>query len=157
MLDQGLPPGVEDGDDPQLPAEMPGIVAEGRQRRRRRLEEQVVDRPRVPLCQGVERVGQGEDHVEVLDRQELRPPRREPAFLGQGLALRAVPTPTGVVGNPDRPAAIARFRVPAQGGGPAGRDGPEGAVLPPGQPLGLSHGGPVGADDVGCYRSPKNV
>lgn len=41
--------------------------------------------------------------------------------------------------------------VAAEGRRPAGRDGPEGAVLPPGQPLGLAHGGPVGADEGGEF------
>ena len=38
--------------------------------------------------------------------------------------------------------------MPAQGGGATGRDGPEGAVLPPGQALGLLHHLAMGADDL---------
>ncbi len=56
VLDQGLSPGVQDGDDPEFAPEVPGIVAEGGERRRRCLEQQVVDDPRVPLGQGIERM-----------------------------------------------------------------------------------------------------
>jgi hypothetical protein len=48
-----------------------------------------------------------------------------------------VPVPTGVVGDPGRAADVIGLRVPAQGGRPAGRDDPEGAVLPSGEPVGF--------------------
>ncbi len=89
--------------------------------------------------------------MEILDRQQVRASRGHPAGLGDRRALRAMPVPAGVVGDPDRPAGIARLGMAAQGGGPAGGDGSEGAVLPPGQPLRLPDAGPVGADDVGEF------
>jgi hypothetical protein len=55
---------------------------------------------------------------------------------------------------------IARLEVAAQGGGPAGRDGPQGAVLPAGQAPGLPNRPRMGADDrreVDPARRPRRA
>ena len=148
VLLQGLPPRVEDRQAADLAAQVARVVPKRRERLPRRVEKEAVEDPRVPLGEGVQGMGQGEDHMEILDRQQLRLPRREPALFGQRLALRAVPVPTGVVGDPERPAVVTLFRVPAQGDRPAGRDGPEGPVLPSGQAVGLPVRRPVGLDEV---------
>jgi hypothetical protein len=57
-------------------------------------------------------VRQGEDHMEVLHRQEVRRARLEPPLFGERLALGAVPVPARVVGNPERPALVAGLRMP---------------------------------------------
>jgi hypothetical protein len=109
------------------------------------------------LGERVQGMRQGEDDVEVLHRQQFCLAGREPPLLSERLALRAVPVPTGVVGDPERPALLARFRVAAQGGGPAGPDGPEGAVLPPGQAVGLAVCHPVGTDKVGEFDPARRA
>jgi len=148
MLLQRLAPGVEDGDSPDLAPEVPGIGPEGGEGGPRGVEEEPIQDPGITLRERVQGMRQREDDVEVLHRQQRRLPRPHPARLGEGLALRAVPVPTRVVGDAERPAVITRFRVPAQGGRPAGPDGPEGAVLPAGQAVGLPVRRPVGPDEV---------
>ncbi len=49
VLDKGLAPGVEEGDDPQLAAEVPGVVPEGRERLRGHLKEEIGEEPRIAL------------------------------------------------------------------------------------------------------------
>jgi len=64
-------------------------------------------------------------------------PRGDPAFLGEPLALGAVPVTAGVVaGILLLPAGKADALVPTQGGGPAKADGRQGAALDGGQGVG---------------------
>ena len=60
-------------------------------------------------------MGQGEDDVEVRDRQELCATFFEPALLGHGLTLRTVAIPTGVVDSPSNAAVVAALDVPTKG------------------------------------------
>lgn len=64
----------------------------------------------------------GEDDVEVLDGEQILHPALEPLGLLEGLTLRAVAVPAGVVGDLPMPAAVAHLDVAAEGGGPAGDD-----------------------------------
>ncbi len=80
-------------------AEVPRISPEGEQRVGRRAEQQRVDHARIALREGVERVRQGEDDVEVRNRQQVGLARRQPPFLGERLTLRAMAIATGVVGD----------------------------------------------------------
>ena len=107
VLFQRLAPGVEEGDPADFASQVARICPEGDERLPRRVEEEIVEDPGVALRQRVEGMREGEDDMEVLDRQQPRPPGREPALFGQGLALGAVPVPAGVVGDPDRPGRYA--------------------------------------------------
>ena len=70
----------------------------------------------LPWASGFRAWGRVKTTWKDLHRQEVRPARREPPLLGERLALRAVPVPTGGVGDPERPADVAGLGMPAQGG-----------------------------------------
>jgi hypothetical protein len=62
-------------------------------------------------------VGQGEDEVEVSDREQLLLPLLKPALLGEGLALGAVTIAAGVVAGELVATGIAAIQVAAESGG----------------------------------------
>jgi hypothetical protein len=90
MEREGLAPGVKDGREAELAAEVAGIAGEGLERLARRTEEQIVDDAGSREGQPAELVGQREDDVEVGDGEQVGAPGLEPVLLGEGLALRAV-------------------------------------------------------------------
>ena len=69
---------------------MPRVSTEGEQRVGGGAEEERVDHARMALRERVQVVRQREDDVEVWNRQQVGAPRRQPSFLGEGLALRAM-------------------------------------------------------------------
>jgi hypothetical protein len=96
MLGEGLPPGVEHGGHAEVAPEVPWVASEGHEGGGRAVKQQPIEQARMTLGERVERVGQGEDDVEVRDRQHLPAARREPALGGHTLALGTVPIATGV-------------------------------------------------------------
>ena len=105
-----LIPRVEDGQETQLPAQMMArIGAEGEERVGDRLEEDPIETRRVREDERVEIVGHGEDGVNVVDGQHLRPSRLKPRRLCRRLARGAVAMAAGVVGVP------VQFREQARG------------------------------------------
>ena len=62
---------------------------------------------RITLGQRVEFMRQGEHQMEVGYGQQFGAPGGEPAFLGERLALRAMPVAAGVVVVAQRPASLA--------------------------------------------------
>ena len=70
MLGQGLAPGVEHRRDADFSAQMLGIAGKLLQGLGGSLEQQVVEAPLVHADQGIELMGQGEDDVEVGNRQQ---------------------------------------------------------------------------------------
>ena len=148
VLGEGLAPGVQDRGDPDRATQMPRIAPEGEQRVGSRAEEEGIEDARIPLGQRIEQMREGEDDVEVGNREQVGSACREPPFLGERLALRAVPIATGVVGDPHGAAAVTRLPMPAKGGGPTGRDGPQGSVLHGREPVRASVGVAVVSDDV---------
>ena len=115
-----LVPGVEDGEDSWTEAEggrrlQDGLGDGG---------EQGVEGmgPSRSLEESLEGNGEGEDEVEVGDRQEVRDLGLGPESLVEATAARAVPVATGVVGVVDGAAAVADGAVPAQAAGTAGED-----------------------------------
>ena len=148
MLREILPPRVQNRRDPDRAAQVTRILAEGEQRVGSGAEENRVDHTRIALREGMEVVGQGEDDVEVRNGQEVGLVRRQPPFLGERLTLRAMAIATGVVGDPHGAAVITRLPMPAERGGAAGRDGPEGALLHRREPVRASIVVAVLADDL---------
>ena len=128
---------------------MAGIAGEGGEGVGGGMEEEGVDRPRVPLGEGVEGVGQGEDEMEVLDGQQLGAPGLDPTLFGEGLAFGAVAVTAGVVAELHGAAGVTEFPMAAEGGGAAGLDGAHGAALGAGQRMGLPIRRAMGAEDVG--------
>jgi hypothetical protein len=124
---QGLPPGVQHRDDAEIP--IPGLAGEGLQCFGGGAHERRVDRARVVLHQAVEGVGQGEDEMEVLNRQQLELSRIDPGAALGGAAFRAVAIAAGVVADLGVAAPVALIDMAAEGVGAAGLDGVQGTAL----------------------------
>ena len=140
---------MQDRGDAEGAAEVVGVFAEARERVGGGAEQQVVDDPGVALGQGVERVGQGEHHVEVLGIEELLAARLQPALGGETLALGAMAVAAGVIEDAHGATAVANLLMSAQGGGAARLDGPHGLVLAGGQGMGAAVLGSMPTEDVG--------
>ena len=153
MLRQRLSPRVEDRGDPDRAAEMTGIASKGQQRVGRGAEEEAVHHARISLREGIEIVGQGEDHVKVWDGQAARRAGREPALFRERLTLGTVAIPTGVVSEARGAALVTRLPMPAERSGAAGLDREESPVLDRGQTMLLTVGRAMRADDVRQLQS----
>ena len=68
---QVLSPGVQDGDQPDFGAEMPGIGSDDAQRLGGGFKQQVIDDRLVLMGDVGDRSGQGKDDMEIGHRQEL--------------------------------------------------------------------------------------
>ena len=99
MMGELLAPGVEDGEEAELGTQVFGIGGNRMQSGGHGLEEQVVDYRFILQGQPGDRFRQGEDEVEVDDRQQLLLAGSNPAGFGQGLALGAMAVAAGVVGG----------------------------------------------------------
>jgi len=149
VLGQRLPPGVQYRSDADGAPELGGIAAKGEQRLGRGSEEERADHARIALGERIERVGQREDHMEVGNRQEVRPTRLDPASTRLGLTRWTVSITTRVVGDPCGPTVVTRLPTPAQQGGAAGRDRAERRRLHGREPMRTAIGVAVGAHEVG--------
>ncbi|MBE3065010.1 MAG: hypothetical protein IMZ69_08325 [Spirochaetes bacterium] len=130
---------------------MPRIGAEGEQRVGDGLEEDLVEAGLVREDDRVEVVWQGEDGVEVVDRQEFGLSGLEPLGLGDGLALGAMAISAGVVGGAFEAAVGAAFEMPTQGSGATPFDRVHDAEGWRGQAVGLAVGVSVQPKDVGDF------
>src|SRR5688572_30765512 len=122
MPHQGLPPRVENAQDPDLGAEMSGIGRDLAERCRARLEEPGVQAGAVPIAERQQRMRQREDDMHIRHVEELPLARVEPALPRLRLALGAVTVPTRVIRDGLMPAGVTPIEMPAEGGGPAARD-----------------------------------
>jgi len=95
----------------------------------------------------------GEDHVEVLDRQQFGKALLDPALPRQALALGTMPVPAGTIDDARVLAVVAPFDGAAQCGGTAVDDGLHEAVLVQGQGMRLPVGRAVLSKDVGQLGS----
>ena len=129
MKRNGLAPGVEDGRDAEVPAEVLRIPREGLERLARGAKQQVVDDAGLGQGEPAELVRQREDDVEVGDGKQIGASGFEPILLGEALALRAVAVATGVVDGAPVAAAVTRLEVTPEGGGAAGREGAQDPVM----------------------------
>jgi len=129
MVVKGLPPGVEDGGDADVRAEVLWIGSDGQQRLRRGLEEQGIDRRLVLVGDGADRRRQGEDDVVVGDRQQLGLPGGHPSGRRPPLALRAMAVAARVVGDTGMGAVLAALDMTTERGGTTGFDRRHGAQL----------------------------
>ena len=78
MMHQVLTPGVQDGEEANVSAEMLGIGADRSQRLGGGLKEQVIDHRFVLIGDRRDLFGQRKDHVEVLTIEQLRLPMLDP-------------------------------------------------------------------------------
>ena len=99
MMGERRAPSVEDGGEADARAQMLRIGGDRDERLGCGPEQEVVDGGLVLERDGADRRRQGEDDVIVSDRQQLRLAVFEPLPRRCGLALRAMPVATGVVGD----------------------------------------------------------
>jgi hypothetical protein len=99
MEKQVLAPTVQDGEEPNLCAEVLGIARYFQQRFCDRTKQQVVEYCRIALTQPVQLVGQSEHHMKVRQSEQLLFPASEPSLACLRLALGAVPVPARVEGD----------------------------------------------------------
>jgi hypothetical protein len=142
---------VQYGGQADARAEMLRVGGDRGQRLSGGSEQEVVDGRLVVERDGADRGRQGEDDVIVGNREELRLALFEPSPRGDGLALRAVTIPAGVVCDALVRAVLAALDVAAERCGATGLDRRHdlqlGEAHVPG--VGLSPRRPVGAKDVG--------
>ena len=128
-MEQVLSPGMEYGEETDLGAQVLRIGGNGAEGLSRRPEKQMVNLALVLESNGGDRLGQGKDHVEILDRQQFGTTVFEPLCPCQGLAFGTMPIATRIVGVARVTTAIAFFQVPAERRGPASFDGVHDATL----------------------------
>ena len=148
---EGLPPGVQHGQEADLGPEVLRVGGDLPQGLRGGPEQQVVDDPRVLQGDRAEGRREGEDDVEVLDREQLGRPGLDPPRRLGGLALGAVAVAARVVGDLPVAAPVAVLDVPAQGRRAAAGQVGQGTPLlrREGVAVGVEERVPVGPDDVG--------
>lgn len=137
MMVQILTPRVQYQQHADLSAEAFGMSSHAAEGLRRRLEQSIVKHARVGQRQLGDRGRQGEDDVEILDRQQMFGLTVEPLGPGQGLAFGTMAVATGVVGDAVMTAVEAMLDMPAQGGGAAGSQVTQRLVLRAGQPTAM--------------------
>ena len=69
--------------------------------------------------QRIEQVRDGEDHMKMMNGQQLLQALLQPPVPGGILALWAMAVPAGIINRLLESATLARLHMPAQGSGPA--------------------------------------
>ena len=95
---------------------------------------------------------QREDHVDVIDRQQLVDAGIQPTLLGQGLAFRAVPIATGAPHHALGAASRADLARAPECRGAAALDSPQGGELHSGQTTAGAEMIAVVPDEVGQFK-----
>ena len=129
VMDECLAPRVQDGEETDLGAEVARVGSDRAERLGGGAEEQTVDDGLVLGGDLGDRRGHGEDDVEVLGGQQVRPAPFEPFGARQRLTGRTVTVATGVVPDAPMAAVVALLDVAAEGGGAALLDGGHHAAL----------------------------
>ena len=81
MIHEVLTPGVQNADNPYPCAEMFRIICEFLDRLRDRTKQKVVHDRLIHRYQGIEFRGDGENHMEVFNGQEIFTARLDPSFF----------------------------------------------------------------------------
>ena len=153
ILQQVLAPGVEDGEEADLRAQMLRIACDGEERLGGDAEKQTVDFTLVIVSDAGDFLRHGEDDMEILDRQQFGFTRLQPAGALGVLTLRTVPIPTRVVGDTSMRAVVAFFDMTAEYSGAANLNGTHDAQLAAGECVRLAIGGAVPSKNVGQLDS----
>ena len=114
---------------------MPGIVCEFHEGFGCRTEKYIVHGLLVHGNQRIQCRGDGEDHVEVWDGQEILTACLDPLFLFQSLAFGTVAVPAGVVRYLHMAAAVAHVHMAAESRSPAYLDSAHDPHMIAGQPV----------------------
>jgi len=81
VIHEVLPPGMENADPPDLCAEMFGVLGEFRECLGGRVKKEIVQDLRVHGNQGIQCGGEGKDHMEVFNGQEVFAASLDPFFF----------------------------------------------------------------------------
>jgi len=127
---QSLAPGVQSGDEADLSAQVLRIHGDGAKGLGRGAEQDVVDGSLVLIGDGGDLLRQGEDDVEVFDRQQLGRPILQPLSAHERLALRAMPFAAAVERNALMTAGIPLLDVATQRRRAAAPGGSHDTALP---------------------------
>src|SRR5258707_12191789 len=149
---QSLSPGVQDAEKADLGTEMSWIRGYFQQGSSRGVEQESEKGFLVLPDQWREQVRNSEDEMKIVHRQQFLLALGKPLLASTGLTLRAMPVPTGVVGDPAEISATgAHIEMAAQCSSTATGNGPEHLDLRPGQPCAIAFPKPTpsDADDVG--------
>jgi hypothetical protein len=129
MMLQILTPGVEDGDEADLRAQVLGSRCDRAQGLGGGVKQDVVDYGLILIRNRGDGLGQRKDHVEVLNGKEVGLAIFQPLRTDQRLAFRAVPIAATVVGNALMAAVVALLNMAAESGGTATLDRAHDAAL----------------------------
>ena len=119
MKKQVLPPGVKHGKKADFGAEMFGIGGDAPEGFRGGAKKDAVNHFLILPGNGSDAVRQGENYMEIRNRQKLCLMFFEPFSFGERLTLRAVPIPAGIVTDPAMAAIVALIDMTAESGGSA--------------------------------------
>ena len=135
MKSEVLSPGVENGEESDVCAEMYGVGGDGLQSGGAGLKQEVVEHFLVVQRQRVESLRDGEDDVKVLHGQQFGSTPLQPLRPCQILTLGAVAVAAGVVTDALMSAVAALFHVPAKACRAALFDGAHQLVLMHGEAM----------------------
>src|SRR3974390_499164 len=99
VMQQVLPPGMQDAEEADFGSQVLGIAGDGEQRLRCSAEENAINRFLIVEREAGNLLGKREDDMEVFDRQQFCPPALQPSCPLRVLALGTVAVAAGVVGN----------------------------------------------------------
>jgi len=150
MMRQCRTPGVQHHGDTDARAEVLGIGGDRAQGFGGRLEQQVIDHGFVLISEVADRCRQCEHRMEILDGQQLGLACGKPTLCRRGLALRAMPITTRVVGDLRVLTIGTAQHVTAEFGAPTALDGAHDFELAKTEPAALlqSKGITAGAENI---------
>src|SRR2546427_10815375 len=114
MKMQVLSPTMEYGKEADFRSQMFGIASNGGQGLGHGTKQNVVDDLFVLVSEGSDLFGDGEDHMEIVGRENFGRSLLDPLSTREGLALWAMAVSAAVVARPLVITAIAAFEMPAQ-------------------------------------------
>jgi hypothetical protein len=155
MIHEVLTPGMQKADSPYPCAKMFLVIGEFHERLRYGSKKKIVHDLPIHRYQGIQFRGDGEDHMEILDRKEIITARLDPFLFPQGLAFGAVPVPAGVIRYFQMAAVVALILMAAKDSGPAYLDGAHNPQMIAGQPMGFSINRPVLTEDVRHLKAAR--
>jgi hypothetical protein len=130
MVQQILPPRVQDRDETDLRAQVFRVGGNRAQRRGAGAKQQIVEHLLVLVRERGNGLRKREDHMEILDLgQQFSLPVFEPLRAGERLALGTMAIATRVVGDPLMAARVALLDMTAERGGATQLDGAHRAPL----------------------------
>lgn len=159
MVGHRLAPGVKHGGDADLGTQPSGVGGDGLQCLSRNPHQQCIHDRLVLESDLGDCRRQGEDHVEVRDRQQIGDTGRDPLLARRPLALRTVAIAAGIIGDTCQVTVVARIDVTAELRRPASFDRTHDATFAAAKVTGVlsSVGRPMPPQDVGDFEGRAHL